>query len=100
MSVEREDYRRIRIDNYVIEGKVNLLEDVFQDLCVLNYKASIDVSSTYLVGKLLSNPKDEFHFCGAILPTNLLGRLCDEALCRENLEVYTCHIYISFLPYV
>jgi hypothetical protein len=87
---------KIKFGNYFIFGNHDLVNGLFSELGILKYNHEIDISPTFLTGKLLTNETDRYHFTSAVIPTKFLGDMCEDALTAKNIEV-SIKIYIIYI---
>ena len=85
----------IRLGPYTIHGQHDVISEVFTELSILRYQQHIDITPTYLAGKLMTNQVDAFHCLSKIIPSpSTMEAMCVDALqdesMRDFLQICNC----------
>ena len=90
---DRYDSRQtaIRLGPYTIHGQHDVISEVFTELTILRYQPEIEITPTYLAGKLMTNQVDSFHCLSEIIPSPSIM----EAICVDALKEETFHNFLQ-----
>lgn len=73
---------------FIFEADCDLINDIFRGLEDLYWKNPMKVSAAHVIGVLLSNMSDVYHYCGHTLSTESLAEVVSEALTSTAIEVW------------
>ena len=85
----------LKFGDYLMTGDLDLINHVFTDLAILKFNKEIDITPTFLAGKLLTNNIDEYHLASYVFPISLIENFSQTILIPEIFDVIIKTFFIK-----
>ena len=87
------------LHQFVFEASYGLIDEVFNGLDDLHWKNPLRLTSSQIIGQLLTNEGDMHHYCGHALSTDELKKAVYAAMSADVIEVHFAQ-FMTLLSFI